>query len=274
MPHPNHKLRKKITFVSMGGTNAGDVYSSPLLFYNFDGYNTEQINDFNLVKKLENNIVIFGGGGILDTNKNRSSYYKNLNQSNIYFHWGSGSNRLNPEKTNWRPKKIELNIDDDILENFVYVGRRDYFSKYYNKHEYVPCVSCKIPQLQDDYKIEREIGVVQHKWLQQITNLNYPKTSMRLSNDVSEIIKFIGESEAIVTGSFHAAYWGLLMGKKVIINGAWSSKFDTIKYKPVSLSNNIKKDIEKCVIPPLEYLKECIELNDKFYDKILNFLSK
>lgn len=77
---------------------------------------------------------------------------------------------------------ISVDIYDDIFENFIFVGRRDYLKNYYYNHEYVPCVSCKLDLLQNSYKIKR---------------------------------------------TFNA--------KKVIINGSWSSKFDTLKYKPTLL---------------------------------------
>jgi len=265
----------KIIFISCGGDNAGDLYCSPHLFYNFNDYKVEYTNNWHSIYESKNNIIIFGGGGIIDTNKDRTKYYKTLEKNNCYFHWGSGSNKLNLKEINWEPSPNEIDINDDILENFIFVGRRDHLKNYYDNHEYVPCVSCKIKQLQNNYEIKRKIGIIQHMWLKQVTNLNYPTISMNLSKyDINEIIKFIGGSEIIITGSFHAAYWSLLMQKKVIINGNWSSKFNTLKYKPIILSKNIENDIKKCIIPPPEYLKECIELNDKFYNKIKNKITE
>tara|TARA_B100000123_G_C25736728_1_gene431811 strand:+ start:234 stop:1898 length:1665 start_codon:yes stop_codon:yes gene_type:complete len=267
-------INKKIVFINCGGKNAGDYYCSPRLFYGFNDYKIEYLeytDNWDSINKTKNSIVIFGGGGIIDTNKDRSKYYKTLEKSNVYFHWGSGSNKLNLKEVNWMPSPNEIDICDDIFENFIFVGRRDYLKNYYDNHEYVPCVSCKIGLLQNNYEIKRRIGIIQHMWLKQITNLNYPTISMDLNKyNINEIIKFIGESEIIITGSFHGAYWGHLMQKKVIINGSWSSKFDTLKYKPTLLSNNLENDIKSCIVPPPEYLKECIELNDKFYNKITN----
>jgi len=266
-----NKNINKIIFISCQGNNAGDVYCSPHFYYNFNDYKIEYTNKWESVNKTKNDIIIFGGGGIIDTNKDRNKYYKTLEKNNFYFQWGSGSNKLNIKEIDWKPSPSEIDINDDILENFIFVGRRDYLKNYYNNHEYVPCVSCKIKLLQNNYKIKRKIGIIQHMWLKQIKNLNYPSITMNLSNyNIDEIIKFIGESEIIITGSFHGAYWAHLMQKKVIINGSWSSKFDTLKYKPTILSNNLENDIKECVVPPPEYLKECVELNDKFYNKITN----
>ena len=109
--------------------NAGDLYCLPLLFYKFPGYKTIYINKFNEINKFKNSIIIFGGGGILDTNKERNKYYNNLEKSNLYIHWGSGSNRLNLNKITWKINDNEKNVKDDILNNFKFIGRRDYLER-------------------------------------------------------------------------------------------------------------------------------------------------
>ena len=260
----------KILFINCGGTNAGDKYSCPLLFYNFNNYEVHYSNNFDDVNKYKNSIVIFGGGGIIDTNKDRNIYYNSLEKTNKYIHWGSGQNRLNLDQIKWKINSNEIHFENDILSNFILVGRRDYMNNYYNNHEYVPCVSCKLKQFKIKYENKRRIGVIQHAWLQQIKQTEYPSINMDLNkNSIDSIIRFIGESEIIITGSYHAAYWGFLLNKKVIINGNWSSKFDSLKYKPTLLTNNIEKDITNCVDVCKNYLNECIELNDNFYNKII-----
>ena len=255
-------------------SNAGDALSSPKLYYNFNSnYNFNTISLSSAVNK-RSSIIIFGGGGIIDTNRERNELYKNLHGSNILIHWGSGSNKLNVNKINWKISDNEKQFNNDTLDNFKIVGRRDYMDSYLPNHEYVPCVTCKLKFLKHNYEIKRRIGIVQHMWLKQISNMNYPTICMNLDKyNIEEIIKFIGESEVIITGSYHAAYWGLLLQKKVIINGNWSSKFDTLKYKVQELTDNIEKDIDKCEIPPKTYLDECIQINDNFYKKVLNIIN-
>lgn len=262
--------RKTIYFINCGGPNAGDLYSSPKLYYEFTGFETKQIT-FEQVHNIKNSIVIFGGGGILDTSIMRNKYYKNLDSTNIYFQWGSGSNSLNVSEVTWKIGKGEVSFEKDTLENFLLVGRRDYGQKYLPNHIYVPCSSCKLEPLRKTYNIVRRIGIVQHMWLQQIKGLDFPKIDMKLNrkNSIEDIVKFIGESEVIITGSFHGAYFGLLLRKKVIINGSWSSKFDTLKYKPVKLTDNLEDDISKCIVPPEGYLEECIRLNNDFYTRVM-----
>ena len=111
-------------------------------------------------------------------------------------------------------------------------------------------------------------------WIKLIKKPQFPQINMNLAKyKIDEIIRFIGESEIIITSSFHAAYWALLLNKKVIINGNWSNKFDTLKYPPVLLSDNLENDIQNCIVPPTDYLNECIDLNDAFYKKVMNLIN-
>ena len=58
-------------------------------------------------KQLHTSFIIFGGGGILDTNSKMNNYYKSLNNSNTMFHWGSGSN-FEYFKIQWKPGEDEI----------------------------------------------------------------------------------------------------------------------------------------------------------------------
>ncbi|MCF7852617.1 MAG: polysaccharide pyruvyl transferase family protein [Simkaniaceae bacterium] len=271
-----------IYFVSPCAFNAGDYYSCPDLYYDFKNYQTIKIelqefknNEKNNQTKLKDAIIIFGGGGILDTTKPLSSLYNNMDLSNKCFHWGSGSNRLNVNEIDWELSANFIDIKKDVLKHFILVGRRDYLDNYYKNHVYVPCVSCKLPYLKQKYEIKRRIGIVNHAWLKLINKPQFPQINMNLKKyTIEEIIRFIGESEVIITSSFHGAYWGLLLNKKVIINGNWSSKFDTLKYPLVLLSDNLEKDIQNCVVPPADYLNECIDLNNAFYEKIMKLIEQ
>ena len=111
-------------------------------------------------------------------------------------------------------------------------------------------------------------------FLKKINGLDYPTIDMNLTkHKIDEIIRFIAESEIILTSSYHGAYWGFLLNKKVVINGNWSTKFDTLKYQPAHLSNDLSSDIEKCVQPSTDYLHECMELNDQFYQTVMQSLA-
>ena len=49
--------------------------------------------------------------------------------------------------------------------------------------------------------------------------------------DMETILDFLGSGETILTSSFHGAYWGTLLGRKVLAF-PFSSKFFTLKHRP------------------------------------------
>lgn len=268
---------KTIYFWFIGGENAGDFYCNPGLFYDFS-----QNNKYNLISpipknklSIKNSIIIFGGGGIY-TNSN-IEILKKIDKSNILINWGSGLNFIDKRKiTEYYGHEITKPPFDKI---FDLSGFRDfkiipmYKSNQLTNYRYLPCVSCKLDGLLKKYKIKRKIGLVEHMWLVPLDEFNYEKINMNLTKySIEEILKFIGESEYIITSSFHGMYWATLMNKKVIIYKCWSSKFYTFKYKPVIYSGNLKKDLKKCKTYP-KSLKECIRLNDCFYKKYLKIIN-
>ena len=86
------------------------------------------------------------------------------------------------------------------------------------------------------------------------------------------MISFIGKSNTIVTDSYHAMYWSILLGKKVVAIPN-SSKFFDFKYQPIISSF---KEFEKDLHKAKSYsgvLEECREVNIKFADKVFNYLN-
>jgi hypothetical protein len=267
----------QIIFIENGGTNAGDVYSSPRHYFPFPELDVQSMSyqKFrNTFQYLSNKIIVFGGGGVLDVNKQMSNLYKELPGNNIYIHWGSGSNTLNQKGVDWELSAEEINVTSDDLSKFLYVGRRDYLDYYKPNEFYVPCSSAMLSDLSNGFKTKRRIGRIKHSWLfQDLSVKKIPTISMNLDKlSLKKIIKFIGESEVVVTSSYHAAYWGLLMNKKVIVEKNWSSKFENLKYKPVFLESEMEEAIQKIVPVDPDYLVESRKLNINFYNKIINLV--
>lgn len=125
-----------------------------------------------------------------------------------------------------------------------------------------------IKTLNKAFKCKRRIGVVCHKD-HLFDTQGYESITNRVS--LGKILKFIGESEVIVTNSYHAYYWATLMNKKVILRDAFSDKFNYLKYKPVFYSGNLEKDISEAKIYDMA-LNECREQNLSFYNKVVSML--
>ncbi len=257
--------------------NVGDFYCAPHLYFDVLKDKALDIFDYkvddrnvtnNFIEKISNNSLIIGGGGLL----NRSGFSKQMElfeklteKNKKIVLWGLGHNRKDHFTFN---KKVDYNID---ISKFGLVGTRDYSMP----GEYVPCVSCMHSIFDNDYSSVQETGIIFHKDTLKKNNLlkrleNYPTSSN--TTNLEEMVGFIGKSETIVTDSYHAMYWSLLLNKKVIAIPN-SSKFYDFKYKPVFSSfDNFEDDIKK----GQSYsgiLEECREINHKFADKAFNYLN-
>lgn len=258
-------------------TNVGDFYCAPHHYFGvlkgkyldiFD-YKVDDKNVINnFIKKISDNSLIIGGGGLLNRSgfsKQMKMFEKLTDKNKKIVLWGLGHNRKDPSTFN---KKVEYNIN---TSKFGLVGTRDYSMP----GEYVPCVSCMHNIFDKDYTSIQETGIIFHKDTLKKNNLlkrleNYPTSSN--TTNLEEMVGFIGKSETIVTDSYHAMYWSMLLNKKVIAIPN-SSKFYDFKYKPVFSSfDNFENDIKK----GQSYsgiLEECREINYKFADKAFNYLN-
>ncbi|WP_426429695.1 polysaccharide pyruvyl transferase family protein [Winogradskyella sp. HB-48] len=257
--------------------NVGDFYCAPHLYFDVLKDKSLDIFDYkvddknvtnNFIEKISNNSLIIGGGGLLNRSgfsKQMKMFEKLTDKNKKIVLWGLGHNRKDPSTFN---KKVDYNIN---ISRFGLVGTRDYSMP----GEYVPCVSCMHSIFDKDYSSTQETGIIFHKDTLKKNNLlkrleNYPTSSN--TTNLEEMVGFIGKSETIVTDSYHAMYWSLLLNKKVVAIPN-SSKFYDFKYKPVFSSfDNFEDDIKK----GHSYsgiLEECREINHKFADKVFNYLN-
>jgi hypothetical protein len=119
--------------------------------------------------------------------------------------------------------------------NYHLIGVRDYGTRF----RWVPCASCMAPELTDPAPIIRPFGFFLHAVVNDTKNqlLEADPDIPFIDNfaDFSEAIRFIGESETLITNSFHGAYWAALMGRKVI-GIPTASKFFSFRH-PVPLAD-------------------------------------
>ena len=262
-----NKYKRTVHFIHRDcDTNTGDQVCNAGNYYNFPGYNklTHDIYnpDFNQIKKED--IVIYSGGGLLNC---LEGWNININKTfelcDSVYGWGIGFNAHYP---------IEKDIVKINIGKFKHLGLRDYFEKYsLDNMSYVPCSSCNLSQLQEVYKIKRKVGIVEHH--RKIINL--PNSLFNIFNiekitneaDINKFIKFIGESKFIITNTYHCLYFSMLLNKTSILNSRFSQKFNDLKYDFIEEWQAIKN------IDYSNYLQESIDLNNKFYNKIIKMES-
>lgn len=112
------------------------------------------------------------------------------------------------------------------LDPFGSVGIRDW---NHPRYEWVPCASCLDPAFDRPRSIQHPFVVFSHRKFQ----LHIPGLP-RLTHDyetLEPILDFLGSGETILTSSYHGAYWGTLLGRKVLAF-PFSSKFYTLHPSP------------------------------------------
>lgn len=158
----------------------------------------------------------------------------------------------------------------DWLNCFDVVGLRDYGTPW----NYVPCPSCLSDVFDMDYGPPTQSMVIYDQ-------IDYPvgakyegvprENNCHGSDDLPRIIRFLASGETILTSSYHGAYWGMLLGRKVVLWTPWSTKFRTFRNVPPIIHSEIWP------IPNGEtggdgYLDDCRKRNLDFSEKVSNLL--
>ena len=258
-------------------TNIGDFYCGPHHYFE-QIKNTElDIFDYkrdslevreNWKDKIIQNSLIIGGGGLLNREgfEIQMDLFEKLgSKGKKTVLWGVGHNSKN-SRTFGNVNKYSVDTS-----KFGLVGVRDYSMK----EEWVPCVSCMHPIFDNLYEVKNEIGVIFHKKTLKNKSVvekfsHFPCTSNEAIFE--EVIAFIGATDTVLTDSYHAMYWSLMLGKKVMVFPN-SSKFYDFKYQPViSTFSNFEKDLKK-LQSYSGVLDECREINTKFAEKTFDYLN-
>ena len=178
------------------------------------------------------------------------------------FIWGAGHNGSAEAeflKIRW-PK---------AFSKFNLIGLRDYDPS--SKFHWVPCASCMHPAFDKTYEIKNDIIWYEHKkQLIKDFGKDVIPRFVNTGDNMDQTIELLGSANIILTNSYHGAYWGTLLKKKVIlVGGHWSSKFKFMKYPPVIL--NKKEDWHDYVDTAPIYenaLEDCREANRTYWNLI------
>jgi hypothetical protein len=252
--------------------NVGDIASNPLQYFlKPDEYQTVDVISLNKEIYNPDTPLIYGGGGLIgnefignvlnqlfesaDANQltrmfeerwqlsdqKNKAVYDNFNaQFNTLvneaiskipvinaprFIWGAGYNgdvEVEFEKIRW-PKEFA---------KFRKVGIRDYHVK--STFDWVPCASCMHPAFDKKYTVKNDVIFFEHK-KQLIKDFGQDPIPRFINSgsNVEQTIELLGSANIILTNSYHGAYWGTLLKKRVIVvGGAWSGKFKFFKHQP------------------------------------------
>lgn len=257
-------------------SNVGDYWSGPHHYFQELKGKAVDIHDYisqdksiakNFIEKTIRHSLIIGGGGLLNRGGFETQlklFEKLAEKGKKIVLWGVGHNSKN------RVDFGKLSHYNIKLSSFGLVGTRDFSMP----GEWVPCVSCLHPIFDQKFENEREMGIVFHLETAkkpEITTKFKDFPSISNIDDFEELIKFIGTSGKIITDSYHAMYWAMLMGKKTLVIPN-SSKFYDFKYQPViSNFDKVLEDLKKAQSYS-GVLEECREINKKFAEKVFDYL--
>lgn len=170
---------------------------------------------------VEDHVIIGGGGLLFDHFLPQIAALQATPRRGQRIVWGAGQqtyalHRLGDYRQfDYRP----------YLANCDLVGVRDNDVPW----PWVPCASCMHPAFDQPRPPQHEIVVFSHKKFQiempGLPHLTHTET------DFETVLNFLGSGETILTSSFHGAYWGTLLGRKVLAF-PFSSKFASLRHRP------------------------------------------
>lgn len=238
--------------------NQGDILSGPYNYFDFGDYkrlswDADILNKGN-IDPLPNCDVILGGGIYFTRNKPRLK--RLLKKARSFIGWGIG---------------LDARLDnDDFTDAYTLLGTRERHSKIIDDKRvfYVPCSSCmnevfiEKPQVSTG-KIALHInGGFNSKDLYE----NFPDNQTTTTvDDFESIFLNLRDAEFVVTNSYHGAYWGSLLQKKVLCIKTdipkWGGLNQNIQFVAVDQVHDALKDVDPV---PSAYLDECVEINRNF----------
>lgn len=250
----------------VGTGNVGDEAASPADYFDFP-FEIEKACIAGWEERrdeIEDSLVILGGGGLLhlpalDYANGVIGWLRDLKETaSGVIGWGIGSNVHGVN---------EIVYPDDCTKGFLALGIRDLRPV---SLEWVPCVSCMRSDLDAGYRVKEEIVVYEHK-ANPIPLEGFPKMS-NAGSDIGQAIRFIGEAEKVITNSYHGAYWGVLMGKEVVVYRPHSSKFFAI-HPGIQFSDgeDLEAKFDKA-IPVRTFLDRCRAANREFHKKVIEIV--
>jgi len=222
---------------------------------------------------IRSRALIIGGGGLLglDYFADDLRYWSSSWFSSKVL-WGPGHNAHDALAVDQRNAQ---SYEYESMDRFDKVGIRDWGVGY----NWVPCVSCMHPEL--SLPVSQESGLVAALHYESRASEGFVPALVKASQEPVDVVyndgsveEFLGKirtAKAVVTNSYHAAYWATLFGKRVAVVGG-GSKVCLLKHQPILAdANNWVEKLEEAQIFS-HALEECRERNLAYADEIAGFL--
>jgi hypothetical protein len=235
--------------------NAGDLASSPLKYFSYDCESFE-LGAASSDTCPSADAVIVGGGGLISNNTFNETINLALQTvAGPKILWGAGFNKrsypfnfqreldglagFKSEVRGFlrRGKLLKKSTWQESLEHdakqyptldsrYTLIGVRDWGTSY----RWVPCASCMHPILDEARSRHpaKDLLILDHPMFFKINTMRACKAS-NIDTPFESIISLIADAKVILTSSYHAAYWGILLSRRVVVV-PWSTKFMRLKW--------------------------------------------
>jgi len=236
--------------------NVGDSVCRPLLYFNFGEQKSIDITKWkDYVNELKDNYIIIGGGGLfhIPSPEYNEGHFLHIKEIQKEFKklilWGVGHNVHNSK---------DIKFPSSKMKKFKLIGVRDVGTPY----RWVPCPSCKSCLFDEKTPIKYEAVHYAHKTFHNERLAKQLPTLYCCESTFENAVHFLGSARIVYTNSYHGAYWSLLMGKTVIVDKPYSSKF-------YGLSFNMEENADTITIHPVSnYLELCRTTNNLFFEDV------
>jgi len=207
--------------------NVGDRASSPATYLDFGG----RVKTMDVGRYLKNpptwvpDLLVVGGGVWRHDYQAISKRPELAGTAKVA--WGVGVSRQNLSRS-------PLDAHVKKSEGWDMYAHRDVGLE----GRFLPCASCLHPAFDDPPAPSHEVVYFAHHWLAPLPACRGigPYRTNR-SDCIEEVVDFLASGEVIVTSSYHGAYWGRLLGRKVAMIPR-ASKFFHLPPAPVSLAEH------------------------------------
>lgn len=230
-----------------GTANTGDVASSPFLYWDFGPHEVVRLG-----KPVPDCDAVIYGGGAVGNGLPRAAQ---ATKARVKIAWGVGETRHGQTTGGPAPAGFDL------------FGSRDWGQP---GAEWVPCASCMSGLFDEPGEPWRD-AVFYWNRLRGKPLLALP--DMHNETPLADVVGFLASAEVVVTNSYHGAYWATLLGRKVVVVDAYSSKLHNFRHAPTYAGGGEwQAAVERAVAYP-DALDEARAANVSFHRRVTELIS-
>jgi hypothetical protein len=187
--------------------NAGDRWSCPLDYFDI-GAREVIFGDMRHPPECSPDLVIYGGGSIT-----ASPDFKRWPCPTVA--WGVGHNERHDRR--WTAVQQEHVRAAGLCDLYFPRDRVDGF-------DWTPCASCMHPVFDEAFDESQHEEVVRYSAARRIKVEGDGPHMTNEDGSIEDAVRFLASGKAVVTSSYHGAYWAHLLGRPVGMI-EWGSKF-------------------------------------------------